>query len=175
VTRTARHLGLLAALLLTSCAGPSGLRGTPVTRSSGRTGWLVYQVGALAFEAPAAWDAGGDARRVALVPPEGMARLEAWDSGSHGADATACLAEGEAALKARDAGLERVQRHPSTLGGQKAIAQEADQGSTHGWAWVACQGAVQHWLTFTGRSPVSQRHLEDLRAVVQSARLGGGT
>jgi hypothetical protein len=175
VTPTARRLGLLLALLLASCAGPSGLRGSPVARTAGRPGWLVYQVGAISFEAPASWDAGGDARRVALVPPEGMVRLEAWEAGSHGADAAACLADGEAALRARDAGLERVQRHPSTLGGRKALTQEADQGNNHGWAWVTCLGPVQHWLTFTGRSPVSQGHLETWRAVVLSARLGGGT
>jgi len=174
MTAPARRLGLLAALLLASCAGPSGLRGAPGSRPAGRDGWRIYQVGALSFEAPSGWEAGGDAHRLALVPPDGTARLEAWESGSRGADAAACLADGEAALKSRDAGLARVQRHPSTLGGRKAITQEADQGSTHGWAWVTCVGPVQHWLTFTGRSPVSQRLLEAWREVVQTARLGGG-
>ncbi len=167
--------GLTLALLLASCAGPSGLRGAPDSRPASRNGWLIYQVGALSFEAPATWDASGDARRMALLPPEGAARLEAWEAGSRGADAGACLADAEAAMKVRDSGLERVQRHPSSLGGRKAITQEADQGSNHGWAWVACAGTAQHWLTFTGRSPVSQPLLEEWRAVVQSARLGGGT
>ena len=67
-----------------------------------------------------------------------------------------------------------MQRHPSTLGGLAALGQEADQGANHGWAYVACAGPAAHWLVFTGRSPVSQQLLEDWRAVVQSARFGGG-
>jgi hypothetical protein len=164
----------LALLLLAACAGPSGLRGAPVTGPAGRPGWLTYRVGELSFEAPSSWEAGGDVRRVALVPPGGAVRLEARELGRRGADEAACLAEGEAALLARDAGLARVQRHPSTLGGKKAIAQEADQGGDHGWAWVTCAGPLQHWLIFTGRNPVGQAHLETWRAVVQSARVGGG-
>ncbi len=167
--------GLTLALLLASCAGPSGLRGSPGSLPASRADWRLYSVGGLSFEAPAAWDASGDARRMALLPPEGAARLEAWESGKRGADDASCLADGEAAMKARDAGLERVQRHPSSLGGRKAITQEADQGSNHGWAWVTCIGPAQHWITFTGRSPVSQPLLEEWRSVVQSARLGGGT
>ncbi len=135
--------------------------------------WQVYTVGAVSFEAPEDWAARGDARRVALVPPEGSARLEAWLAGERGTDARTCLAAAEAALKERDGELARVQRHHSTLGGRPALEQEADQGSSHGWAYVACAGKAQHWLTFTGRSPVSQRSLEAWRGVVQSARVGG--
>ncbi len=166
---------LLAVLLLSGCVGPSGLRGSPGSQPAARDGWRVYRVGALAFEAPASWEAGGDTRRVALVPVGGTARLEAWEAGKHGGDAASCLADGEAALQSRDAGLARVQRHPSTLGGLKAFTQEADQGSVHGWAWVTCVGTLQHWLTFTGRSPVSQRLLDDWRSVVETTRPGGGT
>jgi hypothetical protein len=163
----------LALLLTGGCASLGG--GEPASRPSERAGWLVYQVGALGFEAPAAWEASGDARKVTLVPPEGSARLEAWVSAERGGDAVGCLAAAEAALKERDAGLERVQRHPSRLGGRPALAQEADQGDAHGWAWVACAGSRAHWLTFTGRSPVGARLLEAWRAVVESSRLGGGT
>jgi hypothetical protein len=169
-----RSTVVLSTLLLSACAGPSGLRGTPVSSPAGRPGWLTYRVGALSFEAPSGWEAGGDARRVALVPPGGAVRLEARELGRHGADEAACLADGEAALQARDAGLARVQRHPSALAGKKAITQEADQGGDHGWAWVTCAGPLQHWLTFTGRTPIGQAHLEAWRAVVQSARVGGG-
>jgi hypothetical protein len=173
--RLALHRAVpLAALLLAACAGPGGLHGRPASGPSSRPGWLTYRVGALSFEAPSGWEASGDARRVALVPPGAAVLLEARQLGPHGADEAACLAEGEAALAARAAGLARVQRHPSRLGGKKAITQEADQGGDHGWAWVACEGPLQHWLTFTGRSPVGQVHLEAWRAVVQSARVGGG-
>lgn len=170
-----RRIVLSLALLLTSgCAG-LGWRGAPESRPSDRAGWRIYSVGAISFEAPSDWEASGDGRKVTLVPPEGSAQLEAWVAGERGGDRKACLAAGEAALKDRDPGLARVQRHPSMLGGQPAIQQEADQGSNHGWAYVVCAGKAQHWLTFTGRSPVSQRLLEDWRAVVQSSRLGGGT
>ncbi len=166
---------LLSTLLVSACAGPSGLRGAPVTSPASRPGWLIYRVGALSFEAPSGWDAGGDDRRVALVPPDAAVRLEARELGRRGADEAACLADGAAALQARDASLARVQRHPSALGGRKAITQEADQGGDHGWAWVICAGPLQHWLTFTGRTPIGQPHLEAWRAVVQSARVGGGS
>ncbi len=167
-----RWSAALALWLATGCAGLLG-RGPPESRPSARPGWRGYQVGALAIEAPSAWEASGDARRLALVPPQGSARLEAWAAGPRGADGAACLAAGEAALRERDAGLERVKRHLSSLGGKPAVEQEADQGGSHGWAYLACAGPEQHWLTFTGRSPVSQPLLETWRAVVQSARLGG--
>ncbi len=171
---SSRIIPWLPLLLATGCAG-LGWRGTPESRPSERAGWRVYSVGAISFEAPSSWEASGDGQKVTLVPPEGSARLEAWVAGERGGDGKACLAAGEAALKERDAGLARVQRHPSVLGGQPAVQQEADQGSAHGWAYVVCSGRAQHWLTFTGRSPVSQRLLEDWRAVVRSSRLGGGT
>jgi hypothetical protein len=164
----------MALALVSGCAGLRGLGG-PESSPAGREGWRVYTVGALSFEAPAGWEAGGDGRRLSLDPPEGSVRLEAWVARERSVDGTACLATAEAALQDRDGALSRVQRHPSTLGGRPALAQEADQGATHGWAYVACAGPVAHWLSFTGRSPVSQRLLEDWRAVVQSARFGGGT
>jgi hypothetical protein len=174
VTSTGARLAAALALTFSAgCAGVSGLGG-PESRAAERAGWRVYTVGALTVEAPSDWVASGDGLRLALVPPEGSARLEARVSREQGPDARACLAAAEAALKERDGGLARVQRHPSTLGGRPALAQEAAQGATHGWAYVACAGPEAHWLTFTGRSPVSQRLLEDWRAVVQSARLGGG-
>ena len=174
MTSTLRRVAPLAALLLACCAGPSGLRGSPESRPASRSGWRVFSVGAISFEAPASWEAGGDARRLALVPSEGTARLEAWEAGRRGLDPAACLADGEATLRTRDAGLERVQRHPSTLAGLPAVTQEADQGNNHGWAWVTCVGPLQYWLTFTGRSPVSLLLLEAWRTVVQSARVGVG-
>jgi len=164
---------LVALLLGAGCAGSGP--GAAASRPAERAGWRVHTVGALSFEAPADWEASADGRRLALVLPDGTARVEAWVGPRRGADARACLAEAQAALQERDAGLERVQRHPSTLGGQPALVQEADQGASHGWALVACAGTAPHWLTFIGRSPVSQLLLEDWRAVVQTARLGGGT
>jgi hypothetical protein len=165
---------VLAALLLgAGCAGSAP--GAAAPRPAGRAGWHLHTVGALSFEAPADWEASGDGRRLALVPPGRSARVEAWVGPRRGADARACLAEAQASLQERDAGLERVQRHPSTLGGQAALVQEADQGASHGWAYVACAGTAPHWLTFIGRSPVSQPLLEDWRALIQTARLGGGT
>ena len=171
MTAARSGLPVLALLLSGGCAG----LGTPASRPAERAGWLVFSVGALTFEAPSGWEARGDEQKVTLVPPEGSARLEAWVGAGRGADGAACLSAAEAALKERDAGLERVQRHPSRLGGRPALAQEADQGATHGWAWVACAGAVPHWLTFTGRSPVGAPLLEAWRTVVESTRFGGGT
>jgi hypothetical protein len=173
MTSTRAMVAGLALLATAGCAGLGG-RGEPDWRPSERTGWRVYSVGAVTFEAPSSWEASGDGRRLTLVPPEGTARLEAWAAGDRGTDGKACLAAGEAALRERDPGLERVQRHPSTLGGRPALVQEADQGSSHGWAWVVCAGKAQHWLTFTGRSPVGQPLLEAWREVVRTARLGGG-
>jgi hypothetical protein len=40
---------------------------------------------------------------------------------------------------------------------------------------VTCVGPVQHWITFTGRSPVNQQLLEEWRTVVQTTQVGGGT
>jgi hypothetical protein len=174
MTSTRVRLATLVLLSATGCAG-LGWRGTPESRPSERAGWRVYSVGEISFEAPSAWEASGDGRKVTLLPPEGRAKLEAWAAGARGADRRSCLAEGESAMKSRDAGMVRVQRHPSTLAGQPALVQEADQGSSHGWAYVVCAGPAQHWLTFTGWSPVSPQLLEAWRGVVQTSRLGGGT
>jgi len=141
------------------------------TRPSATEGESVYAVGALSFEAPSAWRASGDERHVRLVAPGDDATVEASAQRDAGPDAS-CLAAAEAALARGAAGLSAVQRHPSTLAGRKAVAQEADQGAWHGWAWATCAGGVQYRLWFAGRSPLSREMLEVQRRLLASAELG---
>lgn len=147
--------------------------GPPRTMLSERPGWIVYSVGALLLEAPAAWSASGEPQRIAL-DAGGEARLEAWLVETRFADEKACLAAGEEALAKGAATLERVRRHATTLAGRPAVVQEADTGGWHGWAYAVCDGAVQHRVVFTGRSPIPAALLEAWREVVRTARLPGG-
>jgi hypothetical protein len=171
--RSAGSLRRVAPLLLlaAACAGPAG---RPDVRPGSRAGWSLYRVGALGFEAPDQWEASGDARRLALVAPGEAARLQVWVGAGGFAGTAACLDDVEAALKLRESEQQRVQRHPTRLGGANAVLQEADHGSAHGWAYGVCTGGVQHWMIFTGRSPVAKRLLDEWRGVVESTRAGGG-
>ncbi len=184
--RTARHAPrgpsartgaltlLLLSLMASGCAGLRALLAPPPQgMPTDRPGWLGWSVGELRLEAPAAWTAAGDARRLTLEAGE-AARLEAWVVEERFADARTCLAAAEEALARGEAQLSRVRRHQTTLARRPAVMQEADAGGWHGWAYAVCQGGEQHRLMFNGRSPISAELLEAWRGVVASARLGGG-
>jgi hypothetical protein len=162
----------LAAALLLALAGCRGAR--PVEgRPSGRAGWTVYELHALRFEAPAAWGASGDERRLLLEEPGGAARLELSVPEAAFADERACLAAAEARLAERQERLERARRHPSRFAGRAAQALEADQGGWHVWAVVACDGGAQYRVFFTAASPASPEALEAWKTLLGTARIGG--
>jgi hypothetical protein len=66
-----------------------------------------------------------------------------------------------------------VRRHPSTFAGRKAVAQEADHGGWHGWAWATCDRGEQYRVFLSGRTPVSRETIEVQRRLVATARLEG--
>jgi hypothetical protein len=163
----------LAAAGLLALAGCSHVltRAGPISRPGGTEGSTAYVVGDLAFEVPAAWRAEGDDRRLRLLAPGEEATVEAAAARAEGSDAS-CLADAEARLVRGEGALTGVRRHPTTFAGVKAVAQEADQGVWHGWAWAACAGGLQYRVWFAGRSPVPKETLEVRRRLVESARLG---
>ncbi len=164
--------GALAAAAL-AAAGCAGLRPPPQGKPSGRAGWLVYQVEALRFEAPAGWRPGGTPEKLTLTAPDDGARVQAWRVEGTFASEADCLARAEEALKGSEQGLERVRRHQTTLAGRRAVVQEADAGGWHGWAEAVCDGPVQYRIFFTGRSPLGPEVLEAYRTLTASARIGG--
>jgi hypothetical protein len=168
VTRSA----LVAAVLL-ALAGCSHVltRAGPVTRPGGSEGSTVYVVGDLAFEAPAAWTAEGDDRRLRLLSPGDEATVEVTAAKVEGSDAS-CLADAEARLARGEGTLTGVRRHPTTFAGAKGVTQEADQGAWHGWAWAACAGGLQYRVWFAARSPGPKELLEARRRLVDGARFG---
>ncbi len=157
----------LAALLAASCA-----RVAPVSRPTSDGSGRVYAVAALTFEAPATWRADGDPRSVKLTSPAGDARVEVKVTAVPGS-AASCLAGAEEALERGASSLTGVRRHPSTFAGRKAIAQEADQGGWHGWAWATCDRGEQYRVFLAGRAPVSRDTIEVQRRLVATARMGG--
>jgi hypothetical protein len=163
---------LLAAGWLSALVGCSHVltAAGPVTRPAGDEGALVYVVGDLSFQAPAAWKAEGDDRHVRLVAPGDEATVEAFASTWAGTEAE-CLADVEARLDRGSGTLTNVRRHPTTFAGRQGVTQEADQGPWHGWAWGACSGALQYRVWFAGRAPVSRDLLEVERVLVASARI----
>lgn len=163
-----RALAAVASVLL---LGACGLVSRPQSQPSGRQGTLVYTVGRLSFEAPAAWDASGDARRVLLVGPGTEGRLDAREVDRRFADDEQCLADAEAALQRGGAKLTGVRRHPSTLGGRKALFQEADQERWHGWAWAVCDRGEQYRVFLTAPAPVGDPTIRVMRLVSSSATL----
>jgi len=174
MTRTARRAALLLALApLAACETTLAPAGRPVSRPAGDEGMVVYLVGRLAFSAPAAWGASGDAVRVRLDAPRGDARLEASAVQRTFTDEKECLAEAEAVLARAEAGFANVRRHPTTFAGRRAVIQEADQGPWHGWAWAFCDGPKQYRVWFTGLSPVGREAMEVQRVMAASARLEG--
>jgi hypothetical protein len=145
----------------------------PQSRPAGDEGMLLYSVGRLTFEAPAGWEARGDARHVLLVSPGNDARIDAQLVEQVFPDDARCLASAEQALHRGGAKLTNVRRHASTLAGRRAIFQEADQDRWHGWAWAACDGGEQYQVFFTGLSPVDGERLRAVRLLSSSAVLAG--
>jgi hypothetical protein len=116
-------------------------------------------VAELHFEVPADWRADGGPRQVKLVSPGGDALLEVRATAVPG-PAAACLTEAEKALARGAASLGGVSRHPSTFAGKKAVAQEADQGGWHGWAWATCDRGEQYRVWLAGRAPVARETID---------------
>jgi hypothetical protein len=158
-----------AAAAMAACA----LFRPPESRPSDRAGWLVYQVGALAFEGPEGWRASGDARRVTLEAPDGGGRLVVSQVDERFPDEKACLAAAEEELRRGAEALTRVRRHATAIAGRRAVGQEADQGPWHGWAWGLCDGGDQYRLFLVGLSPVRPEVLEVQRALLERLRIGG--
>jgi hypothetical protein len=172
VSRPALAAALAGALLASGCAGLGGAaapRGTP----SGRAGWLVYTLRDLRLQAPAAWSAEGDARRLTLAAPDGRARLEVTVPETAYPDERACLVAAEERMASAAASLERARRHPTKLGGRPGQSLEADRGGWHVWALAACDGGVQYRIFFTAASPAPVEVVEVWRTLVQAARIGG--
>lgn len=155
------------AILAAACA-----RVGPVSRPTPDGKSRIYTVGGLSFEIPASWSSDGDPRRVKLTSPGGDARMEVKASTTPGTPAE-CLAGAEEALERGSASLSGVRRHPTTFAGRKAIAQEAEQGGWHGWAWATCDRGEQYRVFLSGRAPVSRDTIEVQRRLVATARLGG--
>ncbi len=159
--------GALVLCGLAACA-----RVAPVSRPSPDGASRIYTVAALSFEAPAAWAAEGDSRKVKLTAPGGAAVVEAAVSEAPG-PAAACLERAGEALERGARSLTSVRRHPSTFAGRKALAQEGDQPGWHGWAWATCDGGEQYRVFLAGRTPVAPETVEAQRRLVASARIGG--
>ncbi len=167
--RAAAFALVAGAVALAACAGARPVQGRP----SGREGWLVYTLRDLRFEAPAAWRAAGDERRLSLEAPDGRARLEVTVPEPVFPDERTCLAAAEAKLSEQQGSLERARRHPTRFAGRPAQTLEADQGGWHVWALAACDGGAQYRIFFTAATPASAEALEAWRAFVQSGRIGG--
>jgi hypothetical protein len=160
---------VLLAFALAGCRGARPVEGRP----SPRAGWLLYAVRDLRFEAPGAWRATGDERRVLPEEPGGRARLEISVPETQYPDERACLAAAEERLASRQGTLERGRRHPTRFGGRAGQSLEADQSGWHVWAIAACDGGTQYRVFFTAATPASAESLEVWRTLLQSARIGG--
>jgi hypothetical protein len=166
---------LLLCLSLCSCAiVHQRADSTPQSRAGGDEGMLLYTVGRLSFEAPAGWQARGDARKISLTSPNDDGRIDAQVSDTRYPDDKACLAQARDALVKGDAKLTNARRHPTTLAGREAIVQEADQGGWHGWAWAVCSGGEQYRIFFSGRSPLNAEAVRASRLIPASAVLAPG-
>jgi hypothetical protein len=166
-----RGVAIVALALLAACATLEQA-GRPVTRPAGDEGMVVYVVGRLSFEAPSGWTATGDDRRVRIASPQGQVRIEADAVGRPVAGEAECLADAETVLGRGAAGLTNVRRHPTSFAGRRALVQEGDQGSWHGWAYAVCEGATQYRVWFTGLSPMSPEAIEAHRMLVAISQLG---
>jgi hypothetical protein len=156
-----------AALLFVSCA-----RVGPVSRPTPDGSARVYSVADLELEVPSSWRAEGDPRKVKLSSPGNEALLEAKATAVAG-PSDRCLEGAEDALVRGSASLTGVRRHTTTFAGKKAVAQEADQGGWHGWAWATCDRGEQYRVFLSGRAPVSRETIEVQRRLAATARLGG--
>jgi hypothetical protein len=166
-------LPVLAAALCAALASCAGAQRPVQGRPSGRPGWVRYELGELRVEAPAAWAATGDERRLALRAPDGRARLELSLPESRFASERACLSAAEEKLEAQQGALQRGRRHPTRLAGRPGQALEGDQGGWHLWAVAACDGGVQYQVFFTAATPAAPEALEAWRTLLESARIGG--
>ncbi len=164
-------MALLAALASCSLVHERAREEEPVSRPAGDEGMVLYTVGRLTFEAPAAWQPRGDARHVLLMSPANDGRIDAQAVGKTFTDDAKCLADAEQALIRGSGNLKNVRRHPSSLAGRKALYQEADQQEWHGWAWAVCDRGEQYRIFFTGRSPVDDAKLRAVRLLSSSASL----
>jgi len=178
--RGARSLALaaavLAALTASGCASVRrALEGPPSPEPTAREGWVAYRVADLRVEAPAAWRASGDSRALTLDEPGEKGRLVVSVAETPFEDVKACLAAAEASLEKGAAGLERVRRFPSKLAGRPAVAQEADQGAWHGWAWAVCDGGIQYRIFFTAVSTAPAEVMEVHKALLGARLVGGAT
>ncbi len=171
-----RRVLILAVLLsqATACATfRDAFAPAPVGKPSGRDGWLLYELGTLRLEAPAAWRASGGERRFKLEASDGRARLEVSYPESPFPDERACLAAAEEKLREQAGQLERARRHATRFGGVSAQTLEADQGGWHVWAYAACDGGVQYRIFFTAATPAAPDVVDAQRTLVASARIGG--
>ena len=143
----------------------------PRSQPAGAEGMLLFTVGRLSFEAPAAWRASGDPHHALLVSPADDARIDAQLGQRRFESDAACLAQAQDALSRGATHLTNVRRHPTTLAGHKAVVQEADQEGWHGWAWAVCDRGEQFRLFFTGRSPMKEDGVRVVRRLSSSAVL----
>jgi hypothetical protein len=162
-------LALSACSLVHQRAEESG----PQSRPGGDEGMLLFTVGRISFEAPAAWEATGDARHVTLVAPGSDGRIDAQLGEKTFKTDDECLAQAQESLSRGASHLTNVRRHPTTFAGRKAVMQEADQQGWHGWAWAVCDGGEQYRLFFTGRSPLKDDAVRAVRLLSSSATLTG--
>ncbi len=162
-----------AGLLLASCAGLPPIAGTPVPGPAGE-GRVSYAVGRLSFEAPGAWRARGDGREVRVEAADGSALIVARAVEPGFPSESQCLARAEESLARGAAAFRNARRHPTTFAGLPAVTQEGAGGGWHGWAFAACDGGRQYRVVFNGVSPLSPQAMEAYRALVSSARMGGG-
>jgi len=144
--------------------------GPPPSRPGSEPGTLAYTVGKLAFQAPASWQATGDARRVSAAHPDGAGRLEVRLSDRTFRDEAECLAQAEEALARGSTGASNVRRHPTTFAGRRGLAMEGDQGGWHGWAWALCDGGSQYRVSFFGATPLREEVMAAWRGLERSAR-----
>jgi len=171
--RLAAALAAAAAASACSLVHERAHEPAPQSRPAGDEGMLLYTVGRLTFEAPAAWQAQGDVRRVQLVSPANDARIDAQVMDRRYPDDKQCLAQAEASLSGGSAHFTNVRRHATTLAGRRAVVQEADQDRWHGWAWGVCDGGEQYRIFFTGLSPLPEASLRAVRLLPASAVLAG--
>jgi hypothetical protein len=168
---------LPAALAAIACAGCGTLVHQRVggaelaPRPGAAPGTAAYQVGRLAFEAPAAWAARGDARRVAAVHPGERGRIEVQQVEKAFVDEADCLARAAETLQRGAAGAANVRQHATTFAGRKGVALEGDQGPWHGWAWAVCDGGTQYRVSFFALSPPSDEVMAAWTGLTRSARL----
>lgn len=167
-----RRASLAAAAGLAGAALGGCATTAPISRPAADGASRVYEVAALRFEAPADWRAAGNERKVKLTAPAGDATLEVGARAVAGGT-EACLEAAARSLEEGAAGLSGVRRHPTTFAGRKAVAQEADRGGWHGWAWATCDRGEQYRIFLAGRAPVGKETIEVQRRLVQTARLEG--